>query len=86
MREISSKEYAEVVEDTTSDLLEAALGAAFMYVMKKLKCFADESELQAAKDDMIAAFQMGCGATWRDQAIELFELYGLDVRPDGKDW
>ena len=86
MREISSREYALNVSDVVSDSIEDALMGAFELITRKMGCIADYDERQVKSAEMIAAFQMGIGATWRDQAIELFEHYGLDVKPDGKEW
>lgn len=85
-RQISSKEYAEMVEDVISDSIEDALRGAFDYITRKLGCIPDYDERQVAAENMIGAFQMGCGATWRDQAIELFEMNGMDVTSDGSEF
>ena len=86
MRTISSKEYAREIEDTICGCLEDALKRAFDYITKSLGCIEDYYERDMRANDMIDAFQMGAQATWRDQAIELFERYGMDVKPDGKEW
>ena len=86
MREISSEEYAEYVEDVICTSLEDALMGAFEYIAKHFGCIEDYDERITASRNMSWAFQEGCEATWRDQAIELFELYGLDVRPDEREW
>ena len=86
MRIISSKKYAEVVEDTICECLENAIEDAFDIIAKELGCIADYDERQSAAIGMVNAFQYGMEATWRDQTIELFELYGIDVRPDGEDY
>lgn len=86
MRTISSKEYAQMVEDTICNSLADALQSAFDYITRHLGCIEDYDERQIAAEKMVCAFQEGCEATWRDQAIELFEMYGMDVVPDGKEW
>ena len=86
MREISSKEYTLMVEDIICDSLVDALRGAFDYIARHLGCIEDYDERQIAAEKMVCAFQEGCEATWRDQAIELFEMYGMDVRSDGKEW
>lgn len=86
MREIDSKQYALDVEDVICGSLEDALRGAFDYITRHLDCIVEYDERQVMAERMVSAFQMGCEATWRDQAIELFEMYGLDVRPDGKEW
>ena len=84
MREISSKEYAEMVEDTIFGSLEDALRDAFDFIMKTYGM--EYAERQVKAENMVTAFYWGFGDTWRDQAIELFEMYGMDVKPDGRDF
>lgn len=79
MREISSKEYALNVDDVIWGSLKDCLA-------NTLDLLADIHGFTPRTDEMMTAFDMGFAATWRDQAIELFEMYGLDVRPDGKEW
>ena len=86
MRKISSKQYAEMVEDVISNSIEDALRGAFDYITRHLGCIEGYDERQVAAERMIGTFQMGCGATWRDQAIKLFELNGMDVKSDGRDF
>lgn len=86
MRVISSKEYAEWVEDVICNSLEDALMGAFEYITKHFGCIEDYDERSIASNNMACAFQFGCEATWRDQAIELFEMYGMDVKSDGRDF
>ena len=86
MREISSKRYAELVEDTITDSLKDALLGAFDYITRHLDCIADYDERSVRGQEMLEAFQMGIESTWRDQAIELFEHYGMDVTSDGRDF
>ena len=86
MREISSKRYAMEVEDIICESLENALMSAFDLITKNLGCIEDYDERQLRALDMVIAFQYGPEATWRDQVIWLFEEYGMDVCPDGKDW
>ena len=86
MRTISGEEYANSVSDVVSDSIEDALKGAFDYITRHMGCIEDYYERQVKTQEMIAAFQMGMGATWRDQAVELFEMYGMDVKPDGKEW
>ena len=79
MREISSKEYALNVEDVVWGALADGLLHAY-------ELLSDIHGFDPRTGDVETAFDMGIAATWRDQAIELFEQYGLDVQPDGKEW
>ena len=81
MKEISSKEYASLVEDVVWGCLKDGLLHAYE-LLAEIHGFDGEYPTESIED----AFDMGIAATWRDQAIELFEMYGLDVRPDGKEW
>lgn len=81
MREISSKEYALNVDDVVWGCLKDGLLHAYG-LLADMYGFEGEYPIESVGD----AFDMGIAATWRDQAIELFEMYGLDVRPDGKEW
>lgn len=86
MREISSERYANEVEDVICAGLEDALRGAFDYITRHLGCIEDYDERQVAAECMVAAFQAGVEATWRDQAVKLFEIYGMDVTSDGRDF
>ena len=85
MREISGKEYAELVEDTIVESLENAVGSAYTHIMRNLGMGYDEREVNAAKlvDEL---WQNGEMAVMRDFLIKRFEEHGLDVYPDGKEW
>ena len=86
MREIDSKEYANEVEDVICNSLEDALFGAFDYITRHMGCIEDYDERQVKAQQMVAAFMCGPEATWRDQTIELFEMYGMDVVSDGTEW
>lgn len=79
MREISSKTYAEEVEDVIWNSLKDALVGAFDYITRHMGCIEDYDERQVKAQQMAEAFDAGIAATWRDQAIELFEMYGMDI-------
>lgn len=86
MRAISSKEYAEVVEDTICGRLEDAVGYSFEFIFRELGIAPDYDERQVLLQSAMDSFQCDIEATWRDQMIELFESYGLDVESDGREW
>lgn len=83
MRTIDSKTYAEEVEDVIWNSLKDALIGAFDYITRHMGCIEDYDERQVKAQQMAEAFDAGIAATWRDQAIELFEMYGMDIKSDG---
>ena len=81
MREISSKEYALRVSGEVEYAIEDALYDVLTSLSRRYGF-----ETFEHKSDFNDAFIDGYAATMRDQAIELLEECGLDVRPDGKDY
>ena len=79
MREISSKEYAELVDDVVTDELEQAVSNIARRVGLNTKTYVNVN-------DVVGGFWFGPMATVRDQVIELLELNGMDVRSDGRDY
>jgi len=79
MREISSKQYAEMVDDVVTGELEQAVRNITRRVGLNVKCYMNVN-------DVVGAFWFGPMATVRDQVIELMELNGLDVTSDGRDF
>ena len=84
MSEISSKEYAEVVEDTITNNIEGAICSSFEFLAREYGFIPDyyERERIAFKicDELWA-----CGAlsAIRDEVIAQFEKHGMDVESDG---
>ena len=79
MREISSKEYAELVDDVVTGELEQA-------VRNIARRVGLNTESYMIVNDVVGGFWDGPMATVRDQVIELLELNGLDVRSDGREY
>ena len=86
MRTINGEEYATKVVDVICESLENALYSAFIDITRELGCIEDYDEREKQAINVVGSFQYGCEATWRDQAIEMFEHWGMDVQPDGKEW
>lgn len=87
MRVISSKEYAEMVEDTICLNIEDAIEVAYGYLARSYDFCDDYYERErralAISEELR---ESGAIARIRDEAIKLFEKYGMDIRPDGKDF
>ena len=87
MREISSREYAEMVEDTITNGIENAICSAFDFIAREYGFMPDyyEREKTAFRicDELWA-----CGAlsAIRDETIAQFEKHGMDVTSDGRDF
>lgn len=84
MRVISSKEYARNVDDVICESLSNALYSAFDEIMCEYGMGYDERQVNAMK--MLVAADFGLISKWRDQVVELFEQYGMNIRPDEKEW
>lgn len=84
MSEISSRDYALMVEDKIEDDIEARLYVTYNALGKR---FGFPPILgESAESRFSEMFRDGYAAKMRDLAIEFFEEYGFDVRPDGRSW
>lgn len=77
MNEISSKEYANIVEDAIVNDVEITL-ANILFGLSQRYHF--KPDLEAFHN----GYQEGIAAEVRDLAIQLFEEVGLNVRSDGR--
>ncbi len=80
MREISSKEYTEQV----GDLIEGAICDSLFNIYNRLA--GKYGFEKATFDEFWSYYCDGHIGDLRDNAIELFEELGMDIRPDGKEW
>lgn len=87
MRTISSKKYANNVEDIVCDALSDAIQSAYCYLARELGFMPDYDERERHAIEIFdALYEDGTLAEMRDKVIELFEEHGMDVRPDGREW
>ena len=82
MREISSREYANEVEDVICGHLERAVGSAWNEIAK---AYGIPNSAETV-ENVMASFACGIGPAVRDSLIETFEFWGMDVRSDGRDY
>lgn len=79
MRKISGKEYAEFVDDVITGCLEKAVDDSARQIARHFG-------LEIKVDNAVSGFWFGPMATVRDQIVELFEMNGMDIKPDNYDW
>lgn len=87
MREIDSREYAEMVEDTITGNVEGAIANAFTFLARHYGFALDYDEREKAAleicDELWASGTLG---NLRDEVIALFEKHGMDVKSDGREF
>jgi hypothetical protein len=84
MREISSKEFANMVEDKITNDIEARLYVTYNALAETFGFPRIVGEL--AEERFSELFADGYAAEMRDIAIRFFEEFGMPVKSDGRDF
>ena len=84
MRAVSSREYAEMVEDTITEGIEDSVRRAFDFIAREYGFLPDYYEREKVAFEICdELWACGAMAGFRDAVIVQFEKHGMDVASDG---